>query len=110
MSDCALWYMRYYHAYYDLCASEEEAATDGVAMEDAEAGVVLGVQFPDGRIVKRGDWEAFHEARRRWDESWRAAEEQRKATPPPPSRKIKDPFEGREVSAPLDAPGWLGAS
>lgn len=108
-TQCALWYMRYFQVYYDLCESEEEAATNAVAMQDAGSGSVLGVQFPDGRTVKREDWTAFDDAQTSWDQHWDEVTERTRNAPKVPTRAIRDPFEGKDLTTPIDAPAWLGA-
>jgi hypothetical protein len=104
----ALWYMRYHSPGYWLCEDEEEAASMALGMEDAGNGVALGVQFPDGRTIARGDWPAYAEAQRRQDEAERRAWAEQEAAPPRPMREIKDPFGGRALKVESDEPSWLG--
>jgi len=109
-SECAVWYMRHYSAYYELCEDEQQAVSYAYALVDAGEGAVLGVQFADGRLVERDEWQALadyqNERYSAWRDSVRAAEA---LPPPPPPRQVRDPFEGHEASVDAGDPDWLGA-
>lgn len=109
MTECAVWYMRYGGANYELCDSEEDAVRYAYALAESEEGSVMGVQFADGRLVERDQWQALTDyVEQRWRE-WRDSESKRSAAPPPPSRRVRDPFDGQQVAADADVPDWLGA-
>lgn len=100
---CAVWYVRWGHTHYDLCGSEEDAAWEAYYTE-SRGDHVLGVQFADGRLVKRDDWEAYQHC---WEEG-EQRQESTEPTPAPPKRSVADPFKHASVSIPVDAPAWLG--
>lgn len=102
MTGCALWYRNYGTLRYDLYGSEEEAAASAVYMMDTGNCAVTGVSFPDGRAVKREDWQAYADA----EERIFAAEAAAPPYEPPPSKTISSPF--GEARVPPDAPAWLG--
>lgn len=104
MTEVALWYWRYYSMRYDIWDSEEEAAGIGAAMEADGGGVVAGVQFPDGRLIRAGEWNALEAARQRRERA------ERGYVPPelPPQRKIKAPFDGGMIDIDAGEPSWLG--
>lgn len=104
---CAVWYMRYGSVGYELCDDEREAAGFAYELEDSGNGSVTGVQFADGRVVKRDDWQALASYEEELERS--ASERAANAPPPPPTRNIRDPFYGQSVSADVDDPDWLGA-
>ncbi len=106
MTKCALWYWRYHSPSYELCEDEAEAASMAVSIEDADDGSVVGVQFPDGRIVKVGDWDAYRAEEERRSREWRS----RSAVPPTPTRTIREPFTGQTLTVDTDEPPWLGQS
>ena len=55
----AVWIMRYGSPDYELCETEEAAASFAAyAMDDGQCAV-LGAQFPDGHAVRREDWDAY---------------------------------------------------
>lgn len=104
----ALWYMRHLSMCYDLFDDEDRAAGVGNAMEDDGGAWVAGVQFPDGRLIARDDWEALAAASRRADEAYEARREAEKSRPEPPMREIRAPFDGGLIRVGEDEPQWLG--
>lgn len=103
---CAVWYMHYGSARVVLFANEREAAGFAYELADSGSGAVTGVQFADGRLVKRDDWQALDDYE---DEVLRSASARAaNAPPPPPTRKVRDPFDGQSVSVDADDPAWLG--
>ena len=106
----ALWWMRYNSPDYELYETEREAADFGSYLEDEGDGVVLGVQFADGRTIARAGWREYREARarRRDEDARRRAQEATRA--PVPMREARDPFTGTAVKIEVSEPSWLGAS
>jgi hypothetical protein len=104
--ECAVWYMRYGTAYYELWISEAQAVSYAYSLADSEEGAVLGVQFADGRLIKREDWQALAEHEQ---ERMRALYAQPSTPRPPPRRPTRDPFDGHQAHVDADDPGWLGA-
>jgi hypothetical protein len=103
----ALWYCHLMSAQYEICGSEAEAGDRAVSIEDSDQGAVLGVQFPDGSVLGRDAWAEYRAARERREcalDHWIAGVHER------PRRQIRDPFDGRPVTAFADDPGWLGAA
>lgn len=103
---CAVWYMRYFNAYYELCDTEEEAARYAVFLRDDGGGSVMGVQFADGRTIPRSEWALMDEV----EEQMHAEEAAQAAQQPParPVRTVRDPFQGEPVAVEVDEPAWLG--
>lgn len=110
----ALWTICRHSPDYELFDTEAEAAAAAVAMDvylDGSAGVSMGVQYEDGRVLPREDWPAYRE-----EEARRAAEDAARAAaaaaqprkPAPPQRTIKDPFCGFDMDIDASEPGWLG--
>ena len=104
--ECAVWYWRHGCINYELCESEQAAAAWAYNLDDTEEGSVAGVQFADGRLIKRDDWQAlrFYEAEQ---------ERARRVRPavrvnPRASRMVLDPFTRERVVVDHDAPAWLG--
>ena len=105
MGEVALWYRRYRETDYSIWGSEEEAAGIGAAMEDDGDGVVKGVQFQDGRLIRAEDWDALARARKRRDQAWEERDAKRE---PRPKRKITAPFGGGIIEIDAREPAWLG--
>lgn len=104
--ECALWYWQHGAMAYALHDSEAEAAAAAAAMEEYEHGAPVGIQFPDGRLVRAAGWPAYREAQRAILAAARARHE---AQPRPrPTRQVIDPFNGKPVSVDVDEPSWLG--
>ena len=104
----AVWYMQYGSPDYELCETEEAAASFAAyAMDDGQCAV-LGAQFPDGHAVRREDWDAYAAAWTRKIEAETRADDARQARTPPPTRKTRDPFEHRQVEIKVSEPAWLG--
>jgi hypothetical protein len=106
---CAVWYMRYGASSYELCEDEREAIHFAYALEDAENGVVGGVQFADGRLIEREAWQALADYREQRYREWRATEASASSASPTPTRQARDPFGGQSVSVDAGDPGWLGS-
>ena len=110
----ALWTIYRYSPGYELYDDEAEAASMAVVMQEYELGdhgVVMGVQYDDGRALSREDWPAYQAERdrRAAEDASRAAEASRQPrTPPPAQRAIKDPFCGYEMDIDASEPAWLG--
>lgn len=100
---CAVWYMRYGSMKCYLADDEDRAASFGARLEDLEEGAVVGVQFQDGRLVQREEWPAYQAARDR-----SIYPPLPDCAPPPPTRRVQDPFVGRVVEVDADSPQWLG--
>jgi hypothetical protein len=106
MTECAVWYMRYGASSYELCDDEAEAVSYAYGLESAEEGYVSGLQFADGRLIKRDDWQALDDYEKERLAAMRAAVP---LSAPKPTRSIRDPFDGQTVDADVDEPSWLGA-
>lgn len=110
----ALWTIYRYSPSYEFYDDEAEAAVMAVAMQEdnlGEYGVVMGVQYEDGRALGREDWPAYQaelERRRAEDATRAAAAASQPRKPAPPQRVIKDPFCGYEMDIDINEPGWLG--
>ena len=110
----ALWTIYHYSPRYELYESEAEAASMAAAADYhdlGEHGVIMGIQYDDGRALSREDWPAFREELERIE----AAEKARAADaaaqprkPAPPQRAIKDPFCGYEMDIDVSEPEWIG--
>lgn len=103
---CALWYARYGHPRFELCETEEDAAEFAYQLEANGDGVLHGVQFADGRLMKGYDWELLHSVRRREDEEWRERMNQNASRRP--VGKVKDPFSDSSLAVFDEVPSWLG--
>lgn len=107
--ECAVWYMDHGSIRVEVFEDEHKAARFAADFEDYTLdGVVLGVQFKDGRIidVTRETWPAMEEAAAR---SADAQCERAAAAPPDQRQRLASPFGGEaEVFASDDLPGWLG--
>jgi hypothetical protein len=110
----ALWTIYHYSPGYELYDDEAEAAAMAVAMQEdnlGEYGVVMGVQYDDGRALSREDWSAYRaelERRRAEDAARAAAAASQPRKPAPPQRAIRDPFCGYEMDILTSEPAWLG--
>jgi hypothetical protein len=100
----AVWFMRYLCMSYDLFDSEKEAAGFANYLEDEGEGVVIGIQFADGRAVPAKDWTTPAEVRRAWEEQ----NATRIPDQPRPVRAVRDPFKGERVMVEVTEPDWLG--
>lgn len=110
MTACAVWYWHYGSPDYELCASEEEAASFAVGLEDSGNGSVKGVQFEDGRFVERDAWGAYEARERQQDELAKRMVREAAAQPKPATRQVGLPFDpSRKIHVLADAPPWLGA-
>lgn len=94
---------------FELCDDEDEAAELAVFYEDCGSDTVYkvhGVQFPDGRVVPLGLWDAFAAALI----AQREKEKARRAEPTPvrPTKQIVCPFTGEQATTDLDTPDWIG--
>jgi hypothetical protein len=101
----ALWFWRFHSITYDIYDSESGAADAAVYLEEYESGVPIGIQFSDGRTVRVEDWPEYVEADARREAR---IEAKRAVTPPCPTRRVLDPFEGQSVVVDGDDPSWLG--
>jgi hypothetical protein len=106
MAECAVWYMRYGASSYEMCEDEPQAVHYAYALESAEEGYVSGVQFADGRLIKRDDWQALDDFEK---ERYAAMRSVAPLPAPKPTRSIRDPFAEQTVDADVDEPDWLGA-
>jgi hypothetical protein len=88
-----------------LFPDETEAAQLAVAMEDQGHCVVVGVEFKDGRVLRRDDWPAYCAAA---TEAGMRAGETTAAWKAGPTREVLDPFDAIAVNVDADAPAWLG--
>jgi hypothetical protein len=102
--------MRYGSHQYELFDTEAEAARRAVGIGDSGEAAVIGIQFADGRLINRDDWQAYKDAD---GEAYKAMIErsrEERRHPRRVTRKIRDPFSSVEVSVYADeAPEWLGA-
>lgn len=106
--ECAVWFWRYQVPDYDLFETEQEAAEFAVGMEDNCNGAASGVQFRDGRLIKRDDWVALRTAEADRNALYIAQAEARANATPPPTRVARDPFSGTEIKVELSEPDWVG--
>lgn len=110
----ALWTIYHYSPSYEIYDDEAEAAVMAVAMQEdnlGEYGVVMGVQYEDGRALSREDWPAYRaelERRRAEGAARAAAAASQPRKPAPPQRLIKDPFCGYAMDIDTSEPAWLG--
>jgi hypothetical protein len=106
---CALWYWSHGSIQYQLYNTEQEAARGAVYMaDDGDHGFPAGIQRQDGTWTALDDWEAYETERDRInDEVWRRIREEDKK-PKPPTRKIRPPFNDREITIYATEPDWLG--
>jgi hypothetical protein len=104
----ALWYWRHGAITYDIYDSERAAADAAVYLEDYEGGIPIGIQFPDGRSMRIGDWLAYKHAIQRRSAREEADRAKGAMTPPRPTRTVLDPFIGHSVVVDDDEPAWLG--
>lgn len=93
---------------YELCADEQEAVSYAYQLAESEQGAVSGVQFADGRLIERDEWQALHDYEEERYRAWRDSANREPSTPSPPTRRVRSPFGDQPVSAPADAPDWLG--
>jgi hypothetical protein len=105
----ALWTICHHTPRYELYDNEVEAAAQAVTIQERELAAVMGVQYDDGRTVRREDWPAYRAERERrvTEEIARAAA----AAAPSrwsPLRAIKDPFNGCAMHIDASEPTWLG--
>jgi choline dehydrogenase-like flavoprotein len=100
----ALWYWRYHSMDYSLWDDEEEAAGVAAAMDVDGGGVPAGIQFQDGRLIDRDDWDAYAAAQERREQ----AETEYLRQERPPQRKITAPFGGGQIEIDAREPSWLG--
>ena len=103
---CALWYSSYHSPYYEICDDEREAAGRAWGIADSGTGAVLGVQFPDGRLIEADAWPLLEQVTREYEEAGRG--ERQRPRGQPPQRKIRDPFRHWELSVDASEPGWVG--
>jgi hypothetical protein len=101
----AAWFLDSHgHPDYDLCATEEEAATAAAGADVYNDGTPLGLQRADGTLVPAEQWSALAAAikdlRRVRAERWR--------TRPAPTRPSRDPFTGTPINIEVTEPEWLG--
>lgn len=107
MSQCALWYTRHYAPRFELCRSEDAAVQRGMWMEEHGEGLVLGVQFADGRAVPREEWAAWWDGQRRLEQEYQARLEaqMREARE---TKEICDPFSSQPLMTDAFTPPWVG--
>ena len=106
----ALWYFRYGAPDYDLFDDEDAAADAAVSGEDYGQFSVSGVQFADGRLVRKEDWDAYKQAEQQRDADYQRRRAEAEVAPPVPQREIRDPFSGKTLETDADEPSWLGKS
>lgn len=101
--NCALWYVSWGAAQVELFDSEADAAHRAAHLADSGNASILGVQFADGRLIRRENWRAY-------DDAFDALMTVPASTEPPrPTRKTGDPFlRGRTVAVDVDTPEWVG--
>ena len=110
----ALWTIYHYSPSYELYEDEAEAASMAVVMQEYELGdhgVVMGVQYDDGRALSPENWPAYQAERdrRAAEDASRAAEAaSRPRDRPPPQRAIEDPFCGYAMDIDVSEPEWIG--
>ena len=106
---CAVWYVNEPGLLgYELCTDDTAAARRAVYMYDLGECDILGVQFADGRVLRRDEWPAYQAAAN--EARCRAAFQ----APPRPVRRIRSPiswaaYRDEEIIE-VDAgePLWLG--
>lgn len=111
---CALWYWSHYIPMVSWHGTEEEAVDVAIDMVRNEWGSPVGVQFKDGRLVKRDDWELYNSTceknRKTFEEE---AEEliRLKKLNPPAKHNLKWPFNplNTRVVVHGEIPDWLEA-
>lgn len=96
---CAVWYMRYGGAAYELCDDEQSAVQFAYALADQEEGAVSGVQFADGRLVERDDWQALSDYEDERYRAWRDSVANAPVVSTPSTRRAFDPFGGNLADA-----------
>jgi hypothetical protein len=103
----AVWYVHLGRGdYYQLYASEQDAAAAAAGIDLYTDDAVVGAQFADGRLVDVNEWPAYKAAYA----ALRAREAERRANQPalPPTREALAPFCRRTIRIELTEPGWLG--
>lgn len=104
----AVWIVSYGSPDYELFETEEAAAGFAAHAMDNGQCSVLGVQFADGRSVRREDWKAYAAAEDRKLQAWAAEADAVKDRTPPPMREARDPFRHRQIEIEVSEPSWLG--
>jgi hypothetical protein len=106
--ECAVWYWQHYAPCYELFDNEREAAGFAANLENSGDGSVAGIQFSDGRTIERDRWGAYRAEQVRLTAQWERDRRERANTPPPPTRKIRHPFDGSPMTIEAGEPAWLG--
>jgi hypothetical protein len=102
----AMWVVRNGRVDLDLYGDEAEAAH--MAAFYLSGGTddyyeILGLQYPDGRLLRFADWDISAALARQ-----RELQAARLAAPPLPRHLTRDPFTGAEVWIHDSDPAWLG--
>ncbi len=105
---CALWYMRHGGLDYEICDTEAEAIRAAFGMLETGEAAPSGVQFPDGRVVRRRDWVALLDYRDAVYAAEHAALAARPAPVKPAKRDVRSPFGDTIVTVDVGEPEWLG--
>lgn len=105
----ALWTMVYNVIHVEMWDTEKQAAEVAVDMWLEGSGVVLGVQFADGRTVALSDWFLFKEELDRTEKALQESLRAHLASPKPEVRSVKCPFvTNRSAMTTDDIPDWVG--
>lgn len=110
---CALWTVSHGRAHYQCEYTERQAARTAVAIDEDGDASVLGVQFADGRVLKKAEWPEYEAEVQRIlarvrEEVARAA--QRPSLPAPRVTFVPKALwkAGVEVRVDASAPAWVG--
>jgi hypothetical protein len=102
---CAVWYLND-HGQIDYDVFSDEASAANCAVGYDGDGTVLGIQWADGTSQRRGQWQAFQDAKQRERERWE--QERNDPRPEPETRRTYDPFKGNAIDIETSEPEWLG--
>lgn len=102
--ECAVWFMRHGSPDYELCDNEHDAAGFVYYMAESGSGVLSGIQFADGRIIKADDWDGPE----RYAEELDRDKAARPPSPPPETRTVHDPFSRQDAEVFTKDPSWVG--
>jgi hypothetical protein len=99
----AVWYWSTGAVMVEIFESERAAAEFAYSMEEGGHASVDGVQRSDGKVENYFGWLAIQEMQQEDKEAFDSRPKE-----PPPMRKVRNPFGGREVRILADMPTWVG--